>query len=299
VATPTPAPTVAPVPSNWGTHGGWAIDDSGEVTFPHSLLTQLPIIQESGAGWVRINFRLGQAYPDWTTPGPSGVTALQQYDRIVDAARGRSLKVLGLFSNDTWHGGQADWTANSAEQEGGDGDNAYLRRFSRDGATVLASHFRGRIDTWQVWNEPNIWLSNPRAGVYEGETFIYPSNFAWLLRHVYEDTRAAGLSGLTIVSGGVAGSNHGGPGVPQRGEYRTAAEGTFSGVPGARTPTSTATRSPTPSPSVTPTTTPTVTPSPCRRPLRLRRRRPRRRRRRPRRASRRRRRRSSPPARAT
>ena len=41
--------------------------------------------------------------------------------------------------------------------------------------------------------------------MYTGGNYIYPSNFAWLLRHLYEDTRKAGLTGLTFVSGGVFG----------------------------------------------------------------------------------------------
>ncbi|HEX2326603.1 MAG TPA: hypothetical protein VHQ00_14500 [Chloroflexota bacterium] len=268
----TPAPAAAPAPGaaawgSWGIHGGWALDEWGEIAFPHSLLTQAPLIQETGAGWVRINFRLGRTYADWTTPGPNGRTALQQYDRVVDDVRSRGLRVLGLLSNDSWSGDQADWTANNAEHLAGSGDNEFLRGFSRGAAVVLTRHFRGRIDTWQVWNEPNIWSANPRPGVYEGETFIYPSNFAWLLRRVYEETRAAGVSGITFVSGGVAGYNHEGPGVAQRGEYRTADEGQLSGaVPGARTPTptNTPTRTPTPTatPSPTPTPTPTATPSP-------------------------------------
>ena len=241
-------------------HGGWAMDDSGQTAFAHSLLTQLPLIQESGAGWVRVNFRLGRSYRDWTTPGPDGLTALQKYDLVVDEIRARNLRVLGLLSNDSWPGNQADWTANNAETQGGNGENDYIRGFAQGAAVVLARHFRGRVDTWQVWNEPNIWLDNPTPGVYIGETFLYPSNFAWLLRRVYEDTRAAGIGGLTFVSGGMAGYNHEGPFIPQRGEYRTADEGTFRNVPGARTPTPSATPTRTATP--TPTVTPTVTPSP-------------------------------------
>ena len=177
---------------SWGIHGGWGLDEWGEIAFPHSLLTQAPLIQETGAGWVRINFRLGRTYADWTTPGPNGRTALQQYDRVVDDVRSRGLRVLGLLSNDSWSGEQADWTANNAEHLAGSGDNEFLRGFSRGAAVVLTRHFTGRIDTWQVWNEPNIWSANPRPGVYEGETFIYPSNFAWLLRRVRGDPRRGG-----------------------------------------------------------------------------------------------------------
>jgi len=44
---------------NQGLQGGWVISNNGDVNFPHSLQNQLPLIQEAGAGWIRIGFRLG------------------------------------------------------------------------------------------------------------------------------------------------------------------------------------------------------------------------------------------------
>jgi hypothetical protein len=42
-----------------GLQGGWAVDDIGHINFIHSLSLQMGFIQQAGAGWVRINFRLG------------------------------------------------------------------------------------------------------------------------------------------------------------------------------------------------------------------------------------------------
>jgi len=197
--------SISALQGNQGLQGGWAIDNSGNLSFPHSLQNQLPLIVNAGAGWVRINFRLGDCYSNWTVPGCNGYTALERYDVLVNDARARGLKVLGLLSNESWPGTQSEWTANNAENTGGNGDNPYLQAFSQQAAVVLAKHFQGRIDSWQVWNEPNAWTTNPSPGVYEGGSFIYPSNFAWLLRHVYEDTRQAGVTGIKFVSGGVIG----------------------------------------------------------------------------------------------
>jgi hypothetical protein len=55
-------------PGKQGLQGGWTVGDSGTVSFPHSLSSQLPIVQAAGAGWVRINFRLGACDRNWTTP---------------------------------------------------------------------------------------------------------------------------------------------------------------------------------------------------------------------------------------
>jgi len=55
---------------------------------------------------------------------------------------------------------------------------------------------------WEIWNEPNAATSNPSSTVYTGGTFLYPSNFAWLLRLSYEAIKAVQPSS-TVVSGGV------------------------------------------------------------------------------------------------
>ncbi len=196
--------TIALIPAgNQGLVGGWMINDSGDVRFPHSTASQLPLMQEAGAGWIRIGFRLGSCYRDWTSPGCNGVTALQQYDQVITDALSRGLKILGLINNESWPGGQTVWTANNAETTNGNGDNPYLQALSLNVGVVLAHHYAGRIAMWEVWNEPNVWTANPSPGVYTGGSYLYPSNFAWLLRHIYEDTRNAGVSGITLLSGGI------------------------------------------------------------------------------------------------
>jgi hypothetical protein len=90
---------------------------------------------------------------------------------------------------------------------GGDGDNSYLSDFSEQAALILVSHFQGRVGLWEVWNEPNAYTSYSEEDGYTGGTFIYPSNFAWLLRHVYEDV---GITDAQFVSGGVLGHDLGG-----------------------------------------------------------------------------------------
>lgn len=192
---------------NEGLQGGWAVDDAGNTTFNRSLQNDLPLIQQAGAGWVRINFRLGACFADWTSLGCNGKTALQSYEPLVAAAAENHLQVLGLLSNESWKGSPKDWKAKNAEHNpGGNGDNAYAQNFATSAAGVLAAHFNGvngaLISQWEVWNEPNAWTSNPRPGVYRGGTFIYPSNFAWLLTHAYAAIKAAN-SNAVVISGGL------------------------------------------------------------------------------------------------
>jgi hypothetical protein len=197
---------VAVLQGNQGLQGGLSVDNSGNVTFTHSLSTQYGPMQQAGAGWVRINFRLGTCFSDWTSTGCNGKTALQTYDQVVNNAASLNLRVLGLLSNESWPGAQTNWTANNAENAGGNGDNPYVQDFALNAAGVLASHFDGTggplVSQWEVWNEPNAWTSNPSPGVYTGGSFIYPSNFAWLLARSYAAMKSANPPAV-VISGGL------------------------------------------------------------------------------------------------
>jgi len=212
-----PVPGLAAVsPGTQGLQGGWTVGDSGAVSFPHSLSSQLPIMPAAGAGWVRINFRLGACYKTWTIPVAEadvkpggcdasvvGKTALQAYDGVVDAARANNLQVLGLVGGESWHGSQDEWQANNAETTSGNGNNAYIGAFAANAGT-LASHFAGRVNRWELWNEPNAWEFYDDVGHIWGSSYIYPSNFAWLLQRTNRSIKEAN-HGAVVVAGAVVG----------------------------------------------------------------------------------------------
>src|SRR5258708_27838993 len=93
-------------------------------------------MQQAGAGWVRINFRLGACFSDWITPTTTcentayAPTATAIYDRIVSTALNDHLAVLGLLSNESWPGSQTEWTASNSENIGGHGPNSDIQSFS-------------------------------------------------------------------------------------------------------------------------------------------------------------------------
>jgi hypothetical protein len=215
-----PSASIAAGQGRHGLQGGWAVDDSGHVNFEHSLSMQFGFIQQAGAGWVRINFRLGKCFADWTSPSTvcpdaDAQTALGIYDDVVAKAHASNLQVLGLLTNESTRGDQSEWLENNAEQLGGNGDNAYVRRYARDVAAVLAEHYADRINAWEIWNEPNAWTKNPSPGVFSGGSFMYPSNFAWLLKRSYAaiKTEQPGASS-TVMSGGLFGlDGSGSPGI--------------------------------------------------------------------------------------
>jgi len=179
-----------------GTQPGWAIDDSGNILVTDAVADRLA---QSGAGWVRINFRLGPYGSD-----TSGFYSA--YDTIVNRLRSRGLQVIGLMSNESWPapGGQADWVANNWEHTGGDGYNSYIDGFGYAFAR-MASHWQGKITYWEIWNEPNAWTSNDGNGFYSGGTFIYPSTFAALLTHCHSQVHYYNNIAVQVISGGLFG----------------------------------------------------------------------------------------------
>lgn len=174
-----------------GLQPGAPMGDRGEIYFTSDVAAK---IAGSGAAWVRLNFRLGPNFKDWTETETFGHSAVSRYDAIVDAALDHGLQILGLLCNEAWHAAKQpdDWRAGSAEKGRGTGDNPYVRAFVENAAATLFSHFAGRVSCWQIWNEPN---ATP--------AYLYPSNFAWLLRRTYTLAKDMGSPTLWIISGGL------------------------------------------------------------------------------------------------
>jgi hypothetical protein len=193
-----------------GLQAGWAIDDQGNVNFTSSFSLANRHMHEAEASWIRLNFRLGACYKDWVSRGCNGRTALETYDEVVDIALTNGFQILGLVGHEAWPGEQKDWNAANAEHTGGSGDNPYLRRFADDAVTVLATHYRQKIRSWEIWNEPNAWTERDAQGKPVGGSFIYPSGFAWALTRGYEAIKLARPDAV-VVSGGLFGHDLGDP----------------------------------------------------------------------------------------
>jgi hypothetical protein len=183
------APSKAVAQKNQGNQSGAAINNAGQVLFTNAVAKKLA---ESGAGWVHINFRLG-AFANWKETTSFGYSALSLYDKVIANARNNNLKVLGLLSNEAWQGYFEHWQAGSVEVGGGNGSNGYIEDYARHAAGVVAPYFAGRVDAWEIWNEPNL------TG-----TYMYPSNFAQLLAQSYTAVKQAGATNAKLISGGIA-----------------------------------------------------------------------------------------------
>jgi hypothetical protein len=194
-----------------GLQDGWTFDNRGNMAGSYLLSDQFWIMQEAGAGWVRIHFRLGECFSEWDAAGcrADGKTALQLNDEVVSAALSHNLKVLGLVTHETWRGNggqEAEWSSNNVENGGTDGDNAYIRGLANR-AGLLAAYFKDRINAWELWTKPNAWTDNSGT-VYTGGTFVYPSNYAQMLRQTGGAIKSANAE-ATFISGGLLGHDVG------------------------------------------------------------------------------------------
>ena len=106
-----------------------------------------PLIAETRVGWVRLAawWRIMQPQP-----GPIDFGYL---DLSVDAARANGLKVLIVF------GSIPGWANGTSTQLGIMDKNAALPpkkpQFFRDFVTAVATRYQGRVDAYEIWNEPN------------------------------------------------------------------------------------------------------------------------------------------------
>lgn len=154
-------------------HATWADYTDAERA---ALLDKL---QAAGVQWVRID--LG-----WASLQEQGSASYSQWyvdlaDRAVDQARARGLKVLAtLWATPSWaNGGGA---TNVPPQNVSD--------YSRV-ATWAGAHFRGRINAWEVWNEPNL------SDFFAGSAAEYTE----LLRAGYAGLKAGDPNALVVLGG--------------------------------------------------------------------------------------------------
>lgn len=136
----------------------------------------------------------------WAIVEPQPGTRLY-YDAGVDLARKNGLSILGMLD------GAAGWTSTKPRtSEGGYWniwnipDKPEARQAWRAYVRDVTGHFKGRIDNWEVWNEPwGAWWIN------SGNAAATPSLYADLLRDARDEAHAANpnarILGIDTVTG--------------------------------------------------------------------------------------------------
>lgn len=103
-------------------------------------VTQLDLVTDLGAGWIRIDFIWAFVEPeqdlfDWA-----------RYDRLVADSEERNLRIFATIS------GTPTWATLGAE---GSGVPSQVADWS-DICYRAAARYRGRVEAWGMWNEPNL-----------------------------------------------------------------------------------------------------------------------------------------------
>ena len=141
-ATHSPSPTPTPVPKpNTGVQGQFIDPRIGDAS--------IALAADLGVGWIKqqVEWNLIESAPgeyDWDS-----------LDRFVDRAESHGFKILLSVAKAPGFS-----RSEPVEEDGPPLDFAIFRRFT----LALASRYRGRVDAYELWNEPNLareWRGHP------------------------------------------------------------------------------------------------------------------------------------------
>ncbi|MBM4356082.1 MAG: hypothetical protein FJ109_20210, partial [Deltaproteobacteria bacterium] len=139
---------------------------------------ELDLEQQAGVKWIRTDF-------SWSTIEPNeGEFHFEAYDPMVDEANARGIEVLALL----------DYGVAWAQAEPGNDSTLDAAKFGKF-AGAVAQHFKGRISTFEIWNEedlPNFFKPEPD-----------PQKYGELLRKAYAAIKAASPE-ATVLFGGLS-----------------------------------------------------------------------------------------------
>ena len=148
-------------------------------------------VAASGARWVRFDIK----WADVQWHGRSSYN-WSKYDSLIGAARARGLQVLGnLAYSPTWARprGTSDKFAPNTRQR-----RIAFARF----AGAAARRYRGRVQAWEIWNEPNnpmFWQPRPNAASYAA---LVRRTYRALKRRAPRSTVLAGATAPARTAGG-------------------------------------------------------------------------------------------------
>lgn len=138
--------------------GMFAGIDVGHVIDQGVVHDDVAEVDSTGASWVRINLRLDQ----WNTPDPAWFAA---YDEVIDAYVARGIEVYALINDEAV---SSDLDHNS---------DAWIAQYVQN-ATAIVDHFKNRVRTFEIINEPNDYAGGSSAR-------FTPHAFAKILQDTY------------------------------------------------------------------------------------------------------------------
>lgn len=164
--------------------------DGSQVTFPTS---DVALLQQANAQIARLDLHLGSR-ASWDS------TIIANYTTVINQLIAGGVQVLGLLSYGIVPSAQQSAWNQGAVEQGGPGTNPFIDQYTSAAAQIVQAFPQVRL--WELWNEPNVWYSQPSPGVYTGGSFIYPSLFATLLNQVHTVIKTYKPSD-TVITGGL------------------------------------------------------------------------------------------------
>ena len=155
LAGPTAAPSRS-APAAAGLNSAFGLNTNIASRHPVYETLQAPadVVASLGAGWAREDFQFSRIEPE------PGTFDWNWHDRMVDLLNARGIQIIGLLNAPSpgWATGQSG--------------NSFFppdpQKFAEFAQAVVA-HYRGRVNYWQVWNEPdnkNYWRPEPDVAAY-------------------------------------------------------------------------------------------------------------------------------------
>ena len=140
---------------------------------------------EAGAGYTRVILRWDVIQPD----SPVDWKPANVPDPLIAAELAAGREVVGLLI------GTPAWaSANGSDTARAVPDMAAWEAFTRR----MAQHYAGRIDTWIIWNEPDVWMEGHPGKTWDGTV----NDYATLLKTAYRAIKGVDPS-LTVLVGGM------------------------------------------------------------------------------------------------
>ena len=156
----------------YGFNIAWRADEGAEEFNQQTR----EVVDTAGFNWVRFQIRWSdiERQPEQWDPLP--------IDQMVDVYDGTDIRVLISIV------GAPDWALDpSGEQFLADFEN-FVRVMA-----FLADRYEGRVDAWQIWNEPNL--------AHEMNGTVRVSDYAYLLEAGYRGVKAGDPEALVVFGG--------------------------------------------------------------------------------------------------
>lgn len=178
---PAPTPAATPAPAMLTAAQIGVADPGLEVSLwgdPAGISGQLQLAQEAGAVWIKQRF-------EWRNIEPTarGRFVWAESDRIVDAVNASGLKlIVRLDSQPAWSSSRVSFPTNGPPDDPRDFANF---------VGALATRYAGRIQAYEVWDQPNL-------ATHWGDRRPDPGEYTHLLRAAYSAIKAADPGGLVV-----------------------------------------------------------------------------------------------------